>query len=438
MNTVVVIGRPNVGKSTLVNRILGRRVSIIEEVPGVTRDRLEYHTEWNRKAFKLIDTGGWLQSKDILEKKISKQVEIALKEADLILFVVDGTVGITDEDDRVAKLVKPLKKKVILVTNKIDTPKFENSKWEFARLGFDNIFAVSALHGFNVGDLLDEIVKDFKEDLLDDASEINDTIGTNHTADETPVIKLAIVGQPNVGKSTLFNQLINSERSIVHDLPGTTTDTVDTQLETPFGTVLLLDTAGIRRKSRVSDNLEYYSVSKALKAIEQADIVFFVLDATKGVTNQDQRLAERIDFVGSPIVVILNKWDLVDSEQKKAVELEVKSKLAFLGELQIIRTAATVGKNVNKLIPSLQRTLDSYRLRIPTNVLNKFILAAQSKHPPQQGKILYAVQGDINPPTFLLFVNRKLQTNYLRYIENSMKDEFDLKNSPIKIRVKIR
>ncbi len=438
MNTVVIVGRPNVGKSTLVNRIIGKRVSIVEEVPGVTRDRLEYIGSWNNKNFKLIDTGGWIKSKDILAQKISSQVEVALKEADTIIMVVDGTVSITDEDDKVANLIKPLKKRVILAVNKVDNPMLESEKWEFAKLGFEDIVAISALHGHNTGDLLDEIVKDFPDSLEGGIVYEESTQSDNNAADDASLLKVAIVGQPNVGKSTLFNKLIESDRSVVHDMPGTTTDTIDTHIETELGTIVLLDTAGIRRKSRVDEDLEYYSVARALKTIELADIVFFVIDATKGVSNQDQRLAERIDFVGSPIIIVLNKWDLLDGESKPLLESDVKSKLSFLGGLQIIRTSALYGKNVNKLFPMLTETLISYRLRIPTNVLNRFLALAQSKHPPVEGKILYAVQGDINPPTFTLFTNRKLRPNYLRYIENQLKDNFDLENSPIKIRVRIR
>ncbi len=437
-NTVVIVGRPNVGKSTLVNRLVGKRVSIVEEIPGVTRDRLEYSLTWNNRTFRIIDTGGWIKNKDILAQKISKQVEVALKGADLIVFVVDGTVATTPEDDRVAKLVRSTNKKVILAVNKIDNPLSESEKWEFAKLGFSPIIAISALHGHNTGDLLDEITAGFDEDEENISSVSGQTDSGNAASEENDLLKVAIIGQPNVGKSTMFNRLISDDRSVVHDMPGTTTDTIDTHIETEVGTIVLLDTAGIRRKSKVSEDLEYYSVSRALKAIELADIVFFVIDATSGVTHQDQRLAERIDFVGSPIIIVLNKWDLLDSEAKPKVEYEVKSKLAFLGSLQIIRTSALYGKNVNKLFPALKETLESYRLRIPTHVLNRFLALAQSKHPPVEGKILYGVQGDINPPTFTLFANRKLQPHYLRYIENQIKDEFDLKNSPIKIRVRIR
>ena len=303
---VAVVGRPNVGKSTLVNRIVGRRETIVEEHPGVTRDRKEIEADWNGRDFLLVDTGGWLAGGDTLDAQVSRQAEKAMKNADVILFVLDTTVGITDEDDRVAEVLRRSGRPVLVVANKVDGAARESDAWAFSRLGLGDPYPVSAIHGRMSGDLLDAVIQ-----ALPDEPVAPPPIGTDGKA---KVPGVAIVGRPNVGKSTLFNRLIGSERSIVHDLPGTTRDTIDTVVETEDGPIRFIDTAGMRRKNRIGEGAEYYSLVRALQAIDEADAALLVIDATEGVTHQDQRLAERVDAAGSPVVIVLNKWDLLDAE----------------------------------------------------------------------------------------------------------------------------
>jgi GTP-binding protein len=282
--TVAVVGRPNVGKSTLVNRIVGKRVTIVEERPGVTRDRKEVDANWNGRDFTVIDTGGWMPKGDALDDKVSAQSERAIREADLIVFVVDGSVGVTEDDDRVAGLLRGLDRPVLLVVNKIDHERHEAQIWEFMRLGVGEPFPVSALHGRSTGDLLDEIVNRLPQDeAATDETDANDDAGAER------IFGVAIVGRPNVGKSTLFNRLIGDDRSVVHDMPGTTRDTIDTVVDTPDGPVRFIDTAGMRRKAKIEDGTEYYSMVRALQAVDTADVALLVIDATQGVTAQDQR-----------------------------------------------------------------------------------------------------------------------------------------------------
>ena len=302
---VVVVGRPNVGKSSLVNRIVGRRAAVVQEAPGVTRDRKVLDAEWNGVAFSLVDTGGWLAGGGDLEAKVSDQAERAVAEADLVLFVVDVTVGVTDEDLSAARVVRRTGTPVLLVVNKVDDAGREAAAWEFVSLGVGDPWPVSAIHGRGTGDLLDRVVA-----LLPATAEAPDVPGAAE-GEEAGVPRVALVGRPNVGKSTLFNRLIGEDRSIVHDMPGTTRDAIDTVVTTPEGPLCFVDTAGMRRRSKTERGTEPYSVLRALDALEGADIALLVIDATVGATHQDQRLAERIGSSGCPAVVVLNKWDLV-------------------------------------------------------------------------------------------------------------------------------
>ncbi|HYD09053.1 MAG TPA: ribosome biogenesis GTPase Der, partial [Acidimicrobiales bacterium] len=301
---VAVVGRPNVGKSTLLNRIVGRRAAIVEEKPGVTRDRKVVEADWNGRRFQLVDTGGWMQKGTELDDKVSAQSRKAWEEADVILFVVDAAIGVTPEDQQVAKHLRGTSKPVLLIANKVDGENREAQMWELLKLGIGDPMPVSALHGRGSGDMLDEVVK-----LLPEAAE--GEIPEDVVDDGPKIAGVAIVGRPNVGKSTLFNRMIGEERSVVHDMPGTTRDTVDTIVETDEGTLRFLDTAGMRRKSKIDEGTEYYSLVRALQAVDESDIAVLVIDATDGVTAQDQRLAERIDASGSPVVILLNKWELL-------------------------------------------------------------------------------------------------------------------------------
>jgi GTPase len=429
---VAVVGRPNVGKSTLVNRVIGRREAIVEERPGVTRDRKVVEAEWAGSRFTLVDTGGWMTAGDSLDVKVSAQAEKAMASADLILFVVDATVGATADDEAVAALLRRSKPKVLLVANKVDSEKREPDIWDFVGLGLGDPWPVSALHGRTVGDFLDEVVRRLPDISLDDAG------ATLADDGHVPPAGVAIVGRPNVGKSTLFNRLIGDERSIVHDLPGTTRDTVDTVVETDDGPLRFIDTAGMRRKSRVDTGPEYFSLVRALQAIDAADTALLLIDATEGVTHQDQRLAERIDAAGSPVVVVLNKWDLLPAEDREEVLVDVADRLAFLAYAPVLKVSAATGLGTHKLLPALRDAIDAYHRRVPTRELNQLIQSAQAAHASAEGKVLYATQGAIDPPTFTLFVTKALAPTYLRYLERRIREHFGFGPTPLKLRVRRR
>ena len=440
--TVVIVGRPNVGKSPLFNRIIGEQVAIVEDRPGVTRDRKETEAEWLGVEFMLVDTGGWLPGGNDLDAKVSRQVEAAVKTADVVLFVTDATTGVTEDDEALARWLRRIKAPVLLVANKADNDRRENERWEFLALGAGEPHPVSALHGRRAGDLLDEVisllpVSDEVEPLpgvdLEDATEL-------WKAGDQPPPRVAIVGRPNVGKSTLFNRLVGADRSVVHDMAGTTRDAIDTLVDTPDGPIVFVDTAGMRRRSRIDDSAEYYSVVRALRALDGSDIALLLIDATDGVTSQDQRLAERIDAAGCPIVVMLNKWDLLDDpEQRLQIQADLKRKLYFVGDAPILKISALSGKGVNKLRPVLQEAIVQYHRRVPTRDVNRVISDAQQRQPAGHGvRVLYALQGATDPPTFTLFVNRELPQTYLRYLERSIREAFEFGSTPLKLRVRKR
>ena len=432
---VSVVGRPNVGKSTLFNRILGRREAIVEERPGVTRDRKALEAEWLGRHFQLVDTGGWMPSGNELDDKVSAQSEKAIGDSDLIVLVVDGTTGITEDDARVATILRRSNTQVILAVNKIDTPLRDPDIWEFVSLGLGDPMGVSALHSRNTGDLLDRVI----EMLPDEQHDIDGDIGDSDEAESNGVPGVAIVGRPNVGKSTLFNRLIGDDRSVVHDMPGTTRDAIDTVVETELGPLRFIDTAGMRRKARVDDDTEYYSNLRALRAIDKADVALLVIDASEGVTSQDQRLAERVDAAGCPIVILMNKWEVVDQEEKDEVMYQVGQRLHFLGESPVLRVSALTGRGVHRLVPALEAAIDAYETRVPTRKVNEVIQLAQSSQPaPHGGRILYATQGATHPPTFTLFTNKEIPASYVRYLERRLREEFDLGATPIKIRLRRR
>jgi len=429
-SVVAIVGRPNVGKSTLMNRIIGRREAIVEERPGVTRDRKEVEASWLSRSFTLIDTGGWITGGDALDEKVSRQSEQAMSEADVILFVLDSTVGITEEDAQVASLLRKRDKSVVVVANKVDDRNHESAAWELVSLGLGDPSTISALHGRGTGDLLDRVIE-----LLPEIEEAEEE--TEETSEK--IVAVALVGRPNVGKSTLFNHLIGEERAVVHDRPGTTRDAIDTIIESQYGPVRFIDTAGMRRKARIDEDTEYYSLVRALKAVDTADVALLVIDSQIGVTHQDQRLAERVDAAGCPIVVLLNKWDLCDKEQKQDISEQVGDKLHFVGDAPVIKISALTGKNVHRLWPALSETIDDYRTRIPTRRVNDVIRAAQQAHPaPGGARVLYATQGATDPPTFTLFTNRELPKTWIRFLEKRLKEDLELGSTPIKIRIRRR
>ncbi len=427
--TVAIVGRPNVGKSTLLNRIVGRREAIVEERPGVTRDRKAVEAEWCGRSFTVVDTGGWSSSGDPLDASVSRQAERAWAEADVVLLVVDVTVGATPEDAAVATRLRGAPTPVLVVANKVDGPNREPDIWELVKLGLGDPWPVSALHGRGTGDLLDEVV------ALLPAPEHD---GEASAPAEAKVPAVAIVGRPNVGKSTLFNRLIGDERSVVHDMPGTTRDSIDTEVETPDGRIRFVDTAGMRRRSRIDQGTEYYSLVRALQAVDAADLAVLVIDAAEGVTHQDQRLAERIDAAGCPAVILLNKWETLDAEARARMQIDVADRLHFLSTAPVIRGSALTGKSIHKLLPALTQAVEAYRRRVPTGELNQVIQAAQSAHASPGGRVLYATQGAVEPPTFTLFANRDIPPTYLRYLERAVREHFDLGNTPVKLRVRRR
>jgi GTPase len=442
---VAIVGRPNVGKSTLLNRVVGRRAAIVEERPGVTRDRKDVDADWLGRPFRLVDTGGWMARGTDLDEKVSAQAERAIADADVVLLVVDVVTGATDDDARVAELLRRSGKPVLLVANKVDDGGREAQIWELLSLGLGEPYPVSALHGRGTGDLLDRVVELLpatqEDEPVGDRFDAPDEItvrGPDSDA-EIPTVAVAIVGRPNVGKSTLFNRLTGDERAVVHDMPGTTRDTIDTVVESDLGPIRFVDTAGMRRRSKIGEGTEYYSLVRALQAVDEADVALLVVDATEGVTGQDQRLAERVDAAGCPIVVVLNKWELLDADRRTDLRWQVSDKLRFVGEAPVLPVSALSGKGVHKLWPALETSVAAYHRRIPTSRVNAVIRDAQLAHAaPGGARVLYATQGAAEPPTFTLFVNRELPRTYLRYLERKIREAFDLGATPVKLRVRRR
>ena len=426
---VVVVGRPNVGKSSLVNRLAGHRVTVVEQHRGVTRDRKAVEIDWRGLSFDVVDTGGWLEAGDDLEAKVSQQADAALRSADLVVLVVDVTTGPVEEDRQAARWALRSGRPVTLVVNKVDDAIHEAASWEFLSLGAGDPHPVSALHGRGAGDLLDLIV---------------DTLGEPEPREETAAaepddgaLRVALIGRPNVGKSTLFNRLIGEERSVVHDLPGTTRDAIDTVVETSAGLIRFIDTAGMRRRAKTEAGLETYAVLRSLDALDRADIAVLVVDATTGATGQDQRLAERISAAGCPAVVVLNKWELIATEERPGLLASVEERLSFLGDAPILKTSALSGQGVHRLLPALSVAASDYVKRVPTGALNRAVRDLQIHQPAPTGKIRYAVQGATEPPTFTLFVSGRLSATYLRYVERSLRERFELGASPIRVRVRV-
>jgi GTPase len=427
--SVVIVGRPNVGKSTWFNRVIGEQAAIVEDRPGITRDRHRRMAQWLGVDFWIIDTGGWMPAGSELDEKVSRQVEEAVREANLVLFMVDASVGVTDDDELIAAWLRRTKVPVLLVANKTDNDRREQEKWEFLSLGFGEPHSVSALHGRRSGDFLDEVVA-----LIPHVEAEEEEI---EAIKPEGVPRVALVGRPNVGKSTLFNRLVGAERSVVHDMPGTTRDAIDTLVETEDGPLVFIDTAGMRRRSRIDDSAEYYSLVRALKAIDGADIAMLIIDATVGVTSQDQRLAERIDVAGCPILIVLNKWELIQSEERRQVETDLARLLYFIDDAPVLKMSALTGMGVHKLRPVLQDAIEQYHRKIPTRDVNRVIAAAQQKQPAGGGaRVLFAVQGANDPPTFTLFVNRDLPQPYIRYLERSIREAFEFGSTPLKLRVR--
>ncbi|GIU83540.1 MAG: GTPase Der [Acidimicrobiales bacterium] len=449
LGRVAIVGRPNVGKSTLFNRIVGRREAIVEEMPGVTRDRKESEAEVAGARIIVLDTGGLTGESDPLAAGVDRQVHEAIQASDLAILVVDVTVGPTEGDAKVADLLHRSEKPVLVAVNKVDDASREQDIWAFLSLGLGEPFPVSAMHGRGVEDLLDEVVgllrasrgdthHEAAGESVGEADErVADGEGRDPREEHEP--RVALVGRPNVGKSTLFNRLVGEDRSLVHDMPGTTRDAVDTLLETPRGPVRFVDTAGLRKRSRVDDSTEFYAGLRAREAMRRADVALLVIDATEGVTHQDQNIAEYATDAGCGVVIVLNKWDLVDSEARAELEGEVRERLGFLVGAPILRVSALTGRGVAKVMPAVWSVLDRYRARVNTALVNRVIRVAQARHPaPGGGRVLYATQGAANPPTFTLWSNRRLPRDWLRYLENTLRRELHLEGTPLRLRVRVR
>lgn len=422
---VAVVGRPNVGKSSLVNRILGRRAAVVEERPGVTRDRREFEAEWTGRPFLLVDTGGWeARPGEGLVQAISEQAEAAMTAADVVLFVVDATAGISEEDAEVVKLLRRAPGTVLLVANKIDDAPHEETVHDLWKLGLGRPYPVSAIHGRGIGDLLDVVVEAFPE---------------QEAAVEHAVPTLAIIGRPNVGKSTLLNRLAGEERVLVSPTPGTTRDPIDTLIDLEGRAFRIIDTAGIRRAAKVKEAADYYSVLRAREALADADVALLLLDPFDGVVQQDQRLAEEAAAAGAGLVILLNKWDAADLELREQITEDLGRRLGFVGWAPVLRISALTGARLHRLGPAVDAVLENRRRRISTGRLNKLIRSWQSEHPPpvrkgRRPRILYAVQAGVEPPTVVLFVGGgELGPDYLRFLERRFRETEDFVGTPIRL-----
>ena len=422
---LAVVGRPNVGKSTLVNRILGRREAVVEDVPGVTRDRVPYEADWNGRAFTIVDTGGWDPDARGLAERIAAQAEIAAQLADAVLFVVDATVGITDADEAVVRILRTTKKPVILAANKVDDQRGELEAASLWNLGLGQPYPVSALHGRGSGDLLDAVL-----DALPDAPPDQDTEGGPR--------RVAIVGKPNVGKSSLLNQLAGEDRVVVDDVSGTTVDPVDELVELGGRLWRFIDTAGIRKRVREASGHEYYASLRTSSAIERAEVAVMIVDASQPLTEQDTRIISSVAETGRALVIAFNKWDLVDDERRYYLEREIDRELVQVPWAPRINVAARTGWHVDRLVRALDTALDGWETRIGTGALNSYLgrLVAEHPHPVRggkQAKILFGTQASVAPPTFILFTSGKLEASYLRFIERRLREEFGFVGSPIHI-----
>lgn len=426
---VAIVGRPNVGKSTLFNRLIGRRVAIVEDTPGVTRDRIYQDADWLDYSFTLIDTGGIEPAnEDIIASQMRRQAELAIETADVILFLVDGREGMTSADMDVAEILRRSKKPVVLAVNKVDAPKFEEAKYEFYNLGLGEPIPVSATQGLNLGDLLDEVVRDFPKEVETDGAER---------------INIAVVGKPNVGKSSLVNALLGEERSIVSDIPGTTRDSVDTPFSRNGRDYTLVDTAGIRRKRSVEDeSIERYSVIRSLAAIRRADVVLIVCDASQGLSEQDVRIAGYAHEEGKASVLVVNKWDLIekDTNTMNRFKKDLGADLAFMDYVAMLFISAKNGQRVNKVLEAVDEAFEQSRRRIPTGQLNDVVGEAVTMNEPPSDKgralkIYFATQAAVQPPTFILFVNDTeiVHFSYERYLENFFRKSFGFEGTPIRL-----
>jgi GTPase len=425
---IAIVGRPNVGKSTIFNRIVGERVSIVEDIPGITRDRIYSAGEWLNHEFNIIDTGGIEIGDAPFLTEIRQQAEVAIDEADVIIFMTNGREGVTSADEEVAKILYKSKKPVVLAVNKVDNPEMREQIWDFYALGFGEPFPISGSHGLGLGDLLDEASKHFPEDKAGDYGD--------------DVIKFSLIGRPNVGKSSLVNALLGQERVIVSSLAGTTRDAVDTPYTKDGQEYVIIDTAGMRKRGKVYESTEKYSVLRALRAIERSDVVLVVIDGEEGIIEQDKKIAGYAHDAGRGIVIVVNKWDAVEKDEKTMKEFEekIRAHFQFLDYAPIVFLSAKTRKRTQTLLPMINKACESHSLRVQTNVLNEVIMDAIAMNPTpthngQRLKVYYATQVAVKPPTFVVFVNdaELMHFSYERFLENRIREAFDFTGSPIKI-----
>lgn len=431
---VAVVGRPNVGKSTLFNRLIEERLAIIENIPGVTRDRLYAECEWNGRTFTMVDTGGiQVAGEETIEGKVTKQAEIAMKEADVIIFVVDVTQGVTLQDEEVAMLLRRVKKPVLLCVNKVDNLKRETDALEFYSLGIPDLISVSAVHGMGTGDLLDAIT----ERLPAEVPEVQDD-------DE---VRVAVIGRPNVGKSSLVNAILGEERVIVSEIAGTTRDAIDVAVEQDGRRYILIDTAGMRKRRKIDEPVEKYSVMRSLRAVDRAQVVLLVIDAQDGVTDQDQRIAGYANEQGKACVVVMNKYDLIEKDDKTMQKMseDVRERLAFMQYYDIAFLSAKTHSRLNKLLPQVLKVWENHGRKLNTRVLNDLIKEAILVNPPasDQGrrlKVYYTTQTFVHPPQVTFFCNdpQIVHFSYKRYLENRIREAFDLSGTPLWLKFRMR
>jgi len=432
---VAIVGRPNVGKSTLFNKLVGKRISIVEDTPGVTRDRIYAESEWLGRTFTLIDTGGIEpESKDEILAQMRRQAEMAIEMANVILFLVDIRDGLTASDKDIASMLIKSRKPVILVCNKVDNtgePPLE--LYEFYNLGLGEPFAISSIHGLGIGDLLDEVIKHFPE--------------ADEEEYEEDVIKVAVIGKPNAGKSSLINKILGEERVIVSDIPGTTRDAIDTYVERDGNTYVFIDTAGMRKKGKVYESIERYSVIRSLAAIERSDVCLMMIDATEGVTEQDTKIAGYAHEQGKATIIVVNKWDAIEKDDKtmNIYRKNVMEGLSFMNYAPIAFISAKTGQRVEKLFELIKFVANQHAMRISTGMLNDVIgeAVAKAEPPSDKGKrlkIYYVTQAAVKPPTFVLFVNDKelMHFSYERYIENQIRGAFGLEGTPVRFIIRER
>ncbi|MCM3761207.1 ribosome biogenesis GTPase Der [Alkalihalobacillus oceani] len=425
---VAIVGRPNVGKSTIFNRIVGERVAIVEDMPGVTRDRLYGKGEWLNREFNIIDTGGIELGDEPLLLQMREQAEVAIQEADVIIFIVNGREGITAADQEVAKLLFRSDKPVVLGVNKVDNPEMQQELYEFYSLGIGDPFPISGSHGLGLGDLLDEVIKHFPEEEGDPYNE--DTI------------RIALIGRPNVGKSSLVNAMLGEERVIVSNIPGTTRDAIDTPFTKDEQEYVLIDTAGMRKRGKVYESTEKYSVLRSLKAIERSNVVLVVINAEEGLIEQDKKIAGYAHEAGRAVILVVNKWDAVEKDDKtmRNFEQKLRDEFLFLSYAPILFVSAKTKQRLQHVLPMVKKVSENHHLRVPTNVLNDLIMdaVAMNPTPTDKGKRLrinYVTQVAVEPPTFVFFVNEPelMHFSYQRYLENRLRDTFEFEGTPIKI-----